>query len=223
MEKERIFFNIYERMLNKITFWNLITLTIILLVSFFGVYFINYPMIIDIWEVIYILEWEKMFFLFLGMVILSLIFALFPLKKMSYGNKFQKILLVLNVLILLYTFCYTISTFAKNKSELRKIENEYIEQAKKDVKNDKVTFKFAGGLPVPEYDKNTYDKIDSIRKKYGIIYFNTGCIVDYKAIEAQKKYEIIVKPYLEKRNGKNWEAKMNDEIQKVKSDYKKDR
>lgn len=68
-------------MLNKITFWNLITLTLILLVSFFGVYFINYPMIIDIWEVIYILEWEKMFFLFLGMVILSLIFALFPLKK----------------------------------------------------------------------------------------------------------------------------------------------
>jgi len=34
-------------------------------------------------------------------------------------------------------------------------------------------------------------------------------------IEAEKKYLNIVKPYLEKRNGKNWEAKMNAEIKKV--------
>lgn len=71
---------------------------------------------------------------------------------------------------------------------------------------------------MPEYDEKKISKIDSIRKNYGITYDNTGCIVDFKIIEAEKKYKNTVKAYLEKRNGKNWEAKMNVEIEKVKGD-----
>ncbi|WP_346986252.1 hypothetical protein [Chryseobacterium sp. POE27] len=36
--------------------------------------------------------------------------------------------------------------------------------------------------------------------------------VDLIDIEGQQKYEETVKPYLEKRNGKGWEEKMNREI-----------
>lgn len=204
-------------MIKKITFWNLITFTLILFVSIFGMYFINYPMKFNLLETIKDIEWENLLFLILGLIILSLIFAMIPFKNLNYGNRFQKILLLLNTLILLYVLYFTSSTFLKNRWEVKKIENEYVEQAKKDIKNDNVTFKYAGGLTLPEYDEKIYTQIDSIRKNYGITYNNTGCIVDFKEIEAQEKYKNIVKPYLEKRNGKNWEAKMNSEIEKFKT------
>lgn len=166
------------------------------------------------------IEWKILIFLFLGITILSLIFAMFPFKNLSYGNKFQKILLFFNMLFLIHASFFTISGFMKNLSELKKIENEYIEQAKKDIKNDDVTFKYAGGFTLPEYDEKTYNQIDSIRKNYGIKYQNTGCIIDFKEIEAQQKYDNLVKPHLEKRNGKNWEEKMDAEIEKIKRDYR---
>ena len=207
-------------MVNRITFWNLTTLILIFLVSVFGMYFINYPMKFDVCETIRDIDWKYLFFLVLGMIILSLIFAMFPFKNLSYGNKFQKILLFLSILILIYILYFSTATFIKNKIELKKIEKEYIEQAQKDIKNDNVTFNYAGGLTLPVFDEKIYQKIDSIRKNYGIVYNNTGCIVDFKEIEAQKKYENIVKPYLEKRNGKNWEKKMSVEIENVMRDYR---
>ena len=204
-------------MVRKITFWNLITLTLIFLVSIFGMYFINYPMKFNLFETLKDIEWKNLLLLIVGMIALSLIFAMFPFKNLTYGSKFQKILLFFSVLMLLYAFYFTISTLIKNVLELNKVENEYIEQAKKDIKNGEVTFKYVGGFTVPEYDKKTYSKIDSIKKNYGIKYQNTGGIIDYKEIEARKQYDNFVQPYLEK---KNWEAKMDAEIQNLKRDYR---
>lgn len=202
-------------MVNKITFWNLITLALIVLVSIFGMYFINYPMKFYFLETIKDIDWKSLLFLFLGLTILSLLFAMIPFKDSRYGNRFQKILLFLSVLVLMYALYFTFSTYFKNRLEMRMIENEYIERAKRDIKNDNVTFKYAEGLTLPEYHEKIYTEIDSMRKSYGITYNNTGCIVDFKLIEAEEKYKNIVKPYLEKRNGKNWEAKMNAEIKKI--------
>lgn len=140
-------------MINKITFWNLIALAFILLVSVFGIYFINYPMKFNFLQTIKDIEWKNLLFLFLGLVILSLVFAIIPFKNLNYVNKFQKILLFLNTVVLVYALYFTFSTFFKNKLELKKIENEYIEQAKKDIKNDNVTFKYGGGFTLPEYDE----------------------------------------------------------------------
>ena len=66
------------------------------------------------------------------------------------------------------------------------------------------------------YTEKTIQKIDSIHQKHGVTYFNTGCISLEIYNKAQEKYEITVKPYLEKRNGKDWEIKMNEEIEKIK-------
>ena len=35
--------------------------------------------------------------------------------------------------------------------------------------------------------------------------------------EARQKYDETVKPYLEKRNGKNWESKMNADIEEMRN------
>jgi len=80
-------------------------------------------------------------------------------------------------------------------------------------------YKFAGGLAVSDYNEETENKIDSIYKKYGVTYFSTGCSIDFIDIKAQEKYQETVKPYLIKRNGKNWEEKMKTEIEKIKTDF----
>lgn len=99
--------------------------------------------------------------------------------------------------------------------EYVKLETEYISQAKEDIKNDNVTYKYAGGLTISECDSKIENKIDSINKNYGVRYFNTGCIIMEQNIKAQEKYAEIVKPYLEKRNGKDWEQKMKNEIETI--------
>lgn len=96
------------------------------------------------------------------------------------------------------------------------VAEKYVQQAKKDIKNSLVNYKYAGGLTILKYDKRAYEKIDSIRKNYGIIIDNTGCQVDLIEKEGQIKYEEIVTPYLEKRNGKGWEKRMRNEIEIIK-------
>ena len=64
---------------------------------------------------------------------------------------------------------------------------------------------------------NTFNaQKNQIFKKYGIEYINYGCIIDESKIVSQKKYKKAVEPYLEKRNGENWEEKMNAEINSIK-------
>ncbi|GAA5098596.1 hypothetical protein GCM10023210_34940 [Chryseobacterium ginsengisoli] len=72
------------------------------------------------------------------------------------------------------------------------------------------------GLPLFIYDKATYQKIDSIRNSYGIHAKNTGCTVDYIENKGRDKYDEMVMPFLEKRNGKGWHKKMLDNIDKLK-------
>lgn len=96
------------------------------------------------------------------------------------------------------------------------VAEKYIQHAKKDIKNSLVNYKYAGGLTILEYDNRTYEKIYSIRKNYGISIDNTGCQIDLTEKEGQIKYEEIVTPYLEKRNGKGWEKRMRNEIEIIK-------
>lgn len=105
------------------------------------------------------------------------------------------------------------------QKEILRAENKYIKQAEKDIKNDLITIKYSGGFSIPKYDQPTTRKIDSIYKKYGIMYKDTGCIIDLVDNEAQKKYEETVKLYLEKRNGTGWEIKMKKEISNIKKSY----
>ncbi len=92
------------------------------------------------------------------------------------------------------------------KNEYLKSEKEYINKANLDIKNDRVTYKYAGGLTISECNQNTENKIDSINKRYGLIFVNTGCVVMEREINAQEKYAEIVKPYLGKKKWKKLET-----------------
>ena len=202
-------------MLKKIIYWNIAVFILIFMAAIVAFYGYNYP---TRFRFVYDFNDYGLGFILLiliGIAISAALVASLDFKNLDFKNKFFRIILVLNSLVLFFTIYEGLDGFFQNRKVLTDLENEYIQQAKIDIKNDQVTYRFAGGLQLPIYTEKTIQKIDSIHQKYGVTYFNTGCTILEINIKAQEKYEITVKPYLEKRNGKDWENKMNKEIAKI--------
>lgn len=202
-------------MLKKIIYWNIAVFILIFIAAIVAFYGYNYP---TRFRFVYDFNDYGLGFIILiliGIAISAALVASLDFKNLDFKSKFFRIILVLNSLVLLFTIYEGLDGFLKNRKVLTDLENEYIRQAKTDIKNDQVTYRFAGGLELPMDTEKTIQKIDSIHQKYGVTYFNTGCTILEINNKAQEKYEITVKPYLEKRNGKDWENKMNKEIAKI--------
>ena len=204
----------------KFIYLNTIIILAIIFVSVFGDYFSPIEMKFQYWWSTKYIEWKELSILFLSFAIFSAVLSLIKIKNLKFATKFNNVFLSLNCLFLLYLIYNCTELYLATKSELTQRENELIKKAKRDIKEDKVTYEYAGGLQIPMYSQKNENRIDNIRKKYGLKYKNTGCIVDLIEIQAQEKYSETVKPYLEKRNGKNWEYKMQIEIDRIKRDIR---
>ncbi len=198
----------------------IINLTIILLLAvayISGYYFINYPLEFNFWYSVKESGFEYFPFILAVTALLTYLFSNVSIKKLSFKAKFLRIYPILNSIILLFIIISSGTELIKKQKELSEKETEYILQAQKDIQNDQVTLSYAGGFSIPFYNnESTQGKIRDIRKKYGVTYVNTGCIIDPIDNEAQKKYTETVNPYLEKRNGKAWKDKMQKEIDGLK-------
>lgn len=181
-----------------------------------GNYLILYPIKFDFWTVISESQPHYLLFILAFFVLISWLISHIRIKNLSPKNRFLLAFTVLCGIMLLWISYYDLNTFFNTRKAIIKSENEYIQQAKEDIKNDQVTFRFIGGFELPNNDRKMDVKIDSIQKKYGIKSENTGCTIDEIDTKAQEKYIETVKPYLEKRNGKGWESKMQNEINKLK-------
>jgi len=194
---------------------NIVVVLLLIAAQTLGGYLIMYPIKPDFWTVV---SKSRPQYLLIALAIFALIAWLISHLRIKYLNPKNKFLLVFTVLcsvLLIFIAYFDAATYISTRKAIKESENEYIQQTKEDIKKDKIMYRFAGGLSIPEYDTKTQNKIDSIRKKFGISYFNTGCIVDVIDIEGQQKYKETVKSYLEKRNGKGWEEKMNKEIENL--------
>ncbi|MDQ0595293.1 hypothetical protein QFZ37_003662 [Chryseobacterium ginsenosidimutans] len=198
----------------------LLSINIVVLILIFGIYIYGFGLLnpsikIDFW---YYLQECQLHYLLVSLAFLALVSWMISTLKIKNLNPKNKFLLVYTILcsLLLCFFAYIlINNYIVEKKAITKSENEYLKQAKEDIKNDNVTFRFSVGLEMPIYDQKTYIKIDNVRKNYGIKYQNPGCTVDEIDIEGQKKYTETIKPYLEKRNGKGWKNRMKNEIEKL--------
>ena len=205
-------------MKKKLIIINIIIIIFIFVASVGNFYGINYPLKFNFpyhfrdYGFGYVLIVISIIALFTALV------STLNIKTFNYKNKFLGIFALVNSIFLAFIMFEGISGFNRQKVGYEKLEKEYVKQAKLDMHSDKVTYKYAGGLTIPECAQNIEYKIDSINQKYGVTYFNTGCVIIEQQIKAQDKYAEIVKPYLEKRNGKNWEQKMAKEIEIVKRD-----
>jgi hypothetical protein len=86
---------------------------------------------------------------------------------------------------------------------------EFRRKADADIKSGFINLEYAGGLEFPDSrELMIRTEIDSIRRLYGFSYSNSGCIVSSDLILAQAEYEKRTKPFLDKRNGRGWEKKM---------------
>lgn len=202
-------------MLKKIIYWNIAVFILIFMAAIVAFYGYNYP---TRFRFVYDFNDYGLGFILLiiiGIAISAALVASLDFKKLDFKNKFFRVVLLLNSLVLFFTIYEGLDGFLQNRKVLTDLENEYIRQAKTDIQNDQITYRFAGGLELPMDTEKTIQKIDSIHQKYGLTYFNTGCTILEINNKAQEKYKITVKPYLEKRNGKDWESKMNKEIAKI--------
>lgn len=205
-------------MTKKLTILNIILLLLIFLANIGLFYGINYPVRFDFLFHFRNYDFEFIMIVLIILAIPSALISTVEFKNYKFKTKFFGVFALLNTIFLGFIIWQGIEGYNIKKQEYQIVEAEYVRQAKLDIKNDSVTYKYAGGLEVPDYNQVILGKIDSINKNYGVKYFNTGCIIMEQNIKAQEKYAEIVKPYLEKRNGKNWEQKMAKEIERIKRD-----
>ncbi|AZA92629.1 Uncharacterised protein [Chryseobacterium nakagawai] len=206
--------------MNKKLIWiNLIIALLLVVAYIFNSYIINDPMMFDLPYIIKESRLEYLAVIFAFAALFSYLISSLNFKKLNFKAKFLRVFPVTNGLVLLFFAYLSASDFLKIQKVISQREYEYLQQAEKGIKNDKVILEYAGGLSVLTQDSQTIHHIDSIRKKYGITYRNTGCIIDPIDNKAQNKYAEIVTLYLEKRNGKNWQDNMQKEIDQLKQPH----
>lgn len=105
-------------------------------------------------------------FIILGIIALvSWLISKLSIRDFNPVNKFLWVFSIIRVLLLCFINFYSLNMFFKTKKEIAVIIERYRQQAKKDIKNDSVVFRFAGGVGITGgLDR----KIDSIRHRYGI-------------------------------------------------------
>ena len=205
-------------MTKKLSVINIVILIFIFVANIGTFYGINYPLKFNLPHHFLNYGFGYVLIVISIMAIVTALVSTLNIKTLNYKNKFLGIFALVNSIFLAFIIFEGISQFNRHRDEYKKLEKEYVKQAEQDIQNDKVTYKYAGGLTIPECDQNIENKIDSINKKYGVTYYNTGCVIMEQFTKAQDKYAEIVKPYLEKRNGKNWDQKMANEIEIIKKD-----
>lgn len=198
----------------KLLIINSVILMLVFLAHIAATAFINYPWAMRFWNYI---EWIDFLYLFAVLIFLALISWMVSTLKIGNFKSADRFLLIYSVLCGLLFGCFiyiSADSYFTAQKAIVQTENQQIQQARKDIQNDHIIFRYAGGFAIPrEWD----GKIDSIHQKYGIQYQNTGCTVNALEIRGQEKYKETVRQYLEKRNGKGWENKMEREIERIKN------
>ncbi|WP_347218719.1 hypothetical protein [Chryseobacterium sp.] len=208
--------------MNKKLIWiNLIVVLLVVVAYIFNSYIVNFPMMFNLPDTLKESRLEYMAVIFFFTAIVSYLISSLDLKKLSFKAKFLRVFPIINSFVLLFFVYLSADEFLKTQREISVREQRYLYQAENDIKNDKVIIEYAGGFSVMTQNAQTIRSMDSIRKKYGITYKNTGCIIDPIENKAQRKYAETIAPYLEKRNGKNWKDKMQKEIDNLKEVSKK--
>lgn len=161
-------------------------------------------------------EWKPLLlvygFLILTVAVLSLLFY----RKINFYKKFIRLIVFINILAIILNSTNAIYRFYENKQELNELVLMYKQDAKNDIKNDRIK-SFGHGLVLPPQDEKNYKKfitVKSIQKKYGLNATST-CIISKNLEIAEEEYQKITNPYLEKRNGKFWKERMEKEIDRV--------
>lgn len=200
--------------LKKLLIINIAVMIMVFCTYISGIALLNYPWYMSFWNYV---QWNDILYLLITLAFLALIswmISTLKIKNLTAKNRFLLVYSILCSFLFGYFVYISIDSYLTAEEAIVQIENEYIQQAQKDMKNGRIIFRHAGGFAIPsEWDR----KMDSIHQKYRIQYKNTGCIIEALEIKGQEKYKETVQPYLDKRNGKGWEKRMGKEIKMIKN------
>lgn len=180
-------------------------------------YLFNYPNDFSLNDIlINQVEWKSLLLVYGLLILIAAVLSLLFYKKINFNKKFIRLIVFINILAIILNLSNGFYRFYENKKELNELVLMYQQDAKNDIKNDKIK-SFGHGLVLPPQDEKNYKKfiiIESIEKKYGL-YATSTCIISKDLDIAEEEYQKITNPYLEKRNGKFWKERMKKEIDSV--------
>jgi hypothetical protein len=192
-----------------------------LTVFIFGYYFVQYPEDFNLIKVIRNAEWRELGLTLLILIIASALLASIPMRKLSFKRKFLILLASFQLIFLSAMLFKMLDTYWDNKKVFEHLLLEYREKAKTDIKSGLIKIEYGGGLELPlEKEKEMNEKIDSVTRTYGVTYRNSGCIIAASLTKAQDEYVRLTKPFLDRRNGVGWEAKMKNQIAEIQNNYR---
>ncbi len=193
---------------------------LLLAVFILGYYFLEYPDDFDISRYIRNAEWKPFAQTVFALVIAAIALSFLPVKNHSQKRKATILFAALQGLFLSLLVFKMVATYKQNKKEFDDLVYQYKEKADADIKSGFIVIDYAGGLELPdEREQEMHEKIDSVRRTYGLSYRNSGCILSAALVKAQEEYERLTKPYLNKRNGPDWEERMNEQIEAIRNSY----
>ena len=193
--------------LSFITYW---------LVVFIANYFISSYYEIDFLKN---KSWKDDFLFLIATIILALITALLVYRKQPFLNRFLVAFSTLCTMLTIIVAVDWIIIIPQINESRDQLVNEFKREAEHDIMNDNVKV-FSQGLPIPPKNESSQIEDDSIKKilkKFGLSRKNIGCTISPELTKAQEEYNKITEVYLEKRNGKNWRMRMENEIEKVRN------
>lgn len=170
----------------------------------------------NLWYIIQECQLQYLPAIFAVTALASYLVSSLDFKKLNFKSKFLNVFPLLNALALAFFVYIAADGFIKNKTELRNQEDHYTKEAEKDIRKGQIVIRYTGGFSLPVDNEKTTKKVDSIAKIYGIIYKNTGCVIDKIDQKAQERYSELTHAYLDRRNGKGWEERMEKAIHDVK-------
>ncbi|HFK5508033.1 hypothetical protein [Elizabethkingia anophelis] len=178
-------------------------------------YFMTYPAKFNIGKFFQQISFTPGILFIIASAVFSLPFSFLRMKRLNFREKYLRVFPVMNLILIVLIIKVSYPIYAETKTRIEGMQQQYIIKAKNDIRNDLIIYEYAGGI-TDTYNEKLAQQTDSITKKYGIVYQNTGCIIDNESIEARKKYTEITEAYLIQRNGKGWETKMDAEINSLK-------
>ena len=164
-------------------------------------------------------NWKEDFSFLTATIILALVTAFLVYRRQPFLKKFLVLFsafCTILTIIVAIDWAIIISQIKANRDQL---VNEFTREAEYDIKNDNVKV-FSQGFPIPPKNESLQiqdDTIKKILKKFGLTRENLGCTISPELTKAQEEYQKITEVYLEKRNGKNWRDRMENEIEKVRN------
>ena len=164
-------------------------------------------------------NWKEDFLFLTATIILALVTAFLVFRRQPFLKKFLIVFSAFCTILTIIVAIDWIITISQIKANRDQLVNEFKREAEYDIMNDNVKV-FSQGFQIPPKNESLQIQDDSIKKilkKFGLTRENLGCIISPELTKAQEEYQMITEVYLEKRNGKNWRDRMENEIEKLRN------